>query len=255
LKCQILIVSINVKQNNYTTKKKNRRSPIWKTSDDNFINLVKNSKTTTEVLAHFGLKNKGGNNRTVKQRIKELGLDISHFMNNIDASSLSRKVDIISFKNEWLTENSYKTRGHLKNYLLKFNLLEWKCRDCGNNGNWNGKKIVLQLEHINGISDDNRLENLCFLCPNCHSQTETFAGKSQRKERNFFCSNCNNNITKGSRICLKCNGKNKQKIKWPDDENLTILVKTYSLVKLGKMLGVSDNAIRKHCKSKNIIFK
>lgn len=168
-----------MKQNIYTTKK--RWSPIWKMSDDKFINLIKKSKTTTQVLAHFNLKNKGGNNRTVKQRINELKIDTSHFMTRNESSNESRKMTLKRLKKEWLTINSNRNRHHLKNHLLKFNLLEWKCRDCGNIGEWNGKKIVLQLEHINGISNDNRIENICFLCPNCHSQTNTFAGKKPNK--------------------------------------------------------------------------
>jgi hypothetical protein len=46
---------------------------------------------------------------------------------------------------------------------------------------WNNKKLVLHIEHINGISNDNRIENLCFLCPNCHSQTDTYGGRNKSK--------------------------------------------------------------------------
>ena len=46
---------------------------------------------------------------------------------------------------------------------------------------WNDQEITLQLEHINGVNNDNRLENLCFLCPNCHSQTSTYAGGNSKK--------------------------------------------------------------------------
>ena len=212
-------------QNIYTTKSKNRWSPIWKISDEDFINLIKNSKTTTQVLAYFNLKNKGGNNRTVKQRIVELKLDVSHFMNNVEASNLTRKVTKEIFEKEWLTEKSNKTRGHLKKYLLKFNLLNWECRDCNNNGNWNNRKLVLQLEHINGISDDNRLENLCFLCPNCHSQTDTFAGRNVKR-------------IKKPRISIP--RKRKFEV---SKEKLQKLLTSYSLVSIGKMFGVSDNAI------------
>lgn len=80
-------------------------------------------------------------------------------------------------------ENSPHSRNTLKKRILKNKLIEYKCFECGNTGEWNGKPITLQLEHKNGISNDNRLENLCFLCPNCHSQTETYAGKSAEKTR------------------------------------------------------------------------
>lgn len=55
--------------------------------------------------------------------------------------------------------------------------MEYRCSICGNTGEWNSKKLVLQLDHINGIHNDNRIENLRLLCPNCHSQTDTFCGK------------------------------------------------------------------------------
>jgi len=56
-------------------------------------------------------------------------------------------------------------------------VLPFRCAECDNVGEWRGRPLTLQLDHVNGIYNDNRLENLRWLCPNCHSQTETFAGR------------------------------------------------------------------------------
>jgi len=58
--------------------------------------------------------------------------------------------------------------------------LEYKCAKCGNAGEYMGKKLILELHHKNGNHNDNCIENLEFVCPNCHSQTETFSGKNKQ---------------------------------------------------------------------------
>ncbi len=76
-------------------------------------------------------------------------------------------------------------RGHvLKKKLLEEGYIEKDiCIECGNDGKWNGKPIVLELDHINGNRYDNRLENLRILCPNCHSQTPTYKGRNSKKPK------------------------------------------------------------------------
>jgi len=75
-----------------------------------------------------------------------------------------------------------KNRTHLKTRLLEAGLLQNRCQECGLS-EWRGKRLSIQIDHINGIKNDNRLENLRMLCPNCHSQTETFASRNRRKLR------------------------------------------------------------------------
>lgn len=229
-----------------------RTSIIWQLPDINFINLIKNSKTMSEVLRYFGLENKGGNYQACKKRIEELKLDTSHFLCRIDSCVLTRSITKDQFLLR-LTKESSISRGTIKRLLIKFNLLEYKCRDCGNNGNWNNKPMSLQLEHINGISNDNRLENLCFLCPNCHSQTDTFAGKSLKKY--YFCKSCGN-PSKGyskENNCQKCSSQKRQIYNRPSKEQLEGAILEMPMLQVAKKFGAkSDNTIRKWCQSYGI---
>lgn len=71
-----------------------------------------------------------------------------------------------------------RRRTHLKMRLMAAGLLQPVCTECGIN-TWRGKPLSLELDHINGDKHDNRLENLRLLCPNCHSQTATYAGRNK----------------------------------------------------------------------------
>jgi transposase-like protein len=73
-------------------------------------------------------------------------------------------------------------RGHIKRRLIALGLKEDRCELCGLT-EWRGGPLSLALHHVNGDGDDNRLENLQLLCPNCHSQTENFAGRNRRTNR------------------------------------------------------------------------
>ncbi len=76
-------------------------------------------------------------------------------------------------------KNSKHNNYYIKKILLQKNIKENKCEMCGIKL-WNNKPIVLELDHINGISNDNNIKNLRLLCPNCHSQTNNFRGRNKQ---------------------------------------------------------------------------
>lgn len=80
-----------------------------------------------------------------------------------------------------LVEDSIQSTGYIKKVLLAFNLKEYKC-ECCEITSWNGKDLILELDHINGNNRDHRIENIRFLCPNCHSQTGNFRGRNNGKQ-------------------------------------------------------------------------
>lgn len=154
-------------------------SKVYQVSDEEFIKIVNNSLSYSECLRTLGLQTRGGSSVDVlKKRIAELDLSTKHFSKSAACSRMSKKYEL----DEILIENStYMNISRLKARLISEGRLEYKCAICGLT-EWMGKPITLQLDHKNGHNNDHRIENLRFLCPNCHSQTETYAGKNIGQE-------------------------------------------------------------------------
>lgn len=126
-------------------------------------------KSRKQVLEFLGIM---GRNGRLIQKVDELL--VKH---KIDTSHFGKKA--VFDLTDVLIETSTYNNQTLKKRLIKEKLIKYECVMCENKGIWNGKPLVLQLDHINGKKNDNRFENLRLLCPNCHSQTETFGGRNQ----------------------------------------------------------------------------
>jgi len=152
-----------------------------------------------------------------------------------------------------IINSKYLHTSNLKSRLFGVGIFENKCSECGIT-EWNGKEIVCQLDHINGVSNDNRIENLRILCPNCHTQTETYSNKRfkkiKEKKHLIYCKNCKNE-SNGKVFCDSCQEKisfSNRKIDRPNLEKLLEDIKELGYSGTGRKYGVSDNAIRKWIK-------
>jgi hypothetical protein len=119
----------------------------------------------------------------INSKIKLLKLETSHWKGMGYLKGDTHNWSTSTPLEEILIENSsFLWNASLKKKLLKSNLLKYECYECGLS-EWRNKPISLNLEHKNGNNTDNRLDNLCLLCPNCHSQTDTFAGRNKHKSK------------------------------------------------------------------------
>jgi 5-methylcytosine-specific restriction endonuclease McrA len=134
-----------------------------KFTDEDLINQYNVTPNLSKLSHYFGVPDV-----TVWRRAKKLGLEfkIGGYIKKIDLS------EILNGKHP-----TYQTL-KLKKRLIKEEILEHKCSICEIN-EWQGKEISLQLDHIDGNNHNHRLENLRLLCPNCHSQTDTYCGKNK----------------------------------------------------------------------------
>lgn len=182
-------------------------------------------------------------------------------------------------------QNNTYSKNTIKKILRREKIIPYECEVCKNTGIHLGKSLSLQLDHRNGISNDDRIENLRWMCPNCHAQTENYAGRNRRGKSkreyitedlivrtvgqvkninqlltHFGASNTNGNYKKVKRVMEKynlkferpvqmviINKKQKRKVIRPPKEILIKEVNSLPMIQVGKKYGVSDNAVRKWC--------
>jgi len=213
-------------------------------TDAEFIEVVQRATSICGVLGLLHKAKVGTNYSMVRTRMAGLGLQPQW------VRPVPKRIPL----DEHLCENSTYSRGKLKKRLLALGILKNVCAECGQLPMWNGKPLILRLDHINGVNDDNRIENLRILCPHCDSQTDTFCGRNKKAGEGVqrVCGGCGIPIYARSKQCLSCHNKQRHqptKINWPPLPELLKMIEETSYFKCGKTLGVSDNAVRKHIRN------
>lgn len=135
--------------------------------------IVKLSLSYKEVLNKLGYTTYNGRNTdTLKKYLNKYNIGVEHFRT---ASRTERNEDNIFCKNSTATQKTVRL------WYIKGNYSEYKCAICGQEPMWNELDLKLQLDHIDGDNKNNELSNLRWLCPNCHSQTDTYCGRGKQK--------------------------------------------------------------------------
>ena len=164
----------------FRNKPRRKRSPIWTVDKKTLTVIVEQSTSIAEILRKIEVYTGGGNRNSLMKRLQAEQIDVSHISMGLDSNKgrkFGQHKSALSF-DKIFTEKSTTTRAVVKRRILKDKLLPFECQECGLKDQWNEKPIMLVLDHVNGIPNDHRLDNLRFLCPNCNSQTETFCGRN-----------------------------------------------------------------------------
>jgi len=200
--------------------------------------LIEKNNTLGGILSDMGIKRNSGNYQTLHRYAKMFELSLEKILN--DNSKYLGPINAIKHElSEILVENSsYGNTHSLKRRLYSERLKQSICEKCGQDEWWNGEKMSLILDHINGIHDDNRLNNLRILCPNCNATLSTHGGKNigiktriKIKKRNF--------ISMSEKL---------RRVERPSFKQLSSDVSLFGYSATGRKYGVSDNAIRKWLK-------
>lgn len=226
-----------------------KRQPAY--SREDAAAAVAGSHSFSETLRKLGLRDAGGNHRTLRRHLERWGISTAHF----DPRVGRRRANDLKKRplTEILTENSSYSRGHLKERLYAAGLKKPECELCGQGSTWRGREMSLVLDHINGVADDHRLENLQVVCPNCAATLDTHCGKNLGLRQERACSGCGGSFRPAcsrqrfcSRTCAARRPRpHKRKVERPDPERLGQELSALGYCGVARRYGVSDNAVRK----------
>lgn len=231
-------------------------SIIGKYTPEAVREIAENCTSMRQLAEQLGYSRNGGTSgKTITKYCEYYNISLEHFT-NLPKKMIKRNPDNIFVKDSTANQTT------LRRWYEKGNYVEYKCSICGQEPFWNGKELTLTLDHINGDNRDDRLENLRWVCPNCDRQLDTFCSKNTnyntRKNKKIatYCKNCGIEISQGSTYCNKCRGLLSRMVERPNADQLKQILLEYkgNFSSVGKLFNVTDNTIRKWCKSYNLPF-
>jgi predicted nucleic acid-binding Zn ribbon protein len=215
------------------------------------VAAIATSLSYAEALRRLGMCASGGNWRTLKRYATEVWrIPVDHFdPHAASREALARNRLVERPLDEILVEGSPFSRVQLKKRLYAAGLKSPRCELCGQGEEWRGRRLALILDHVNGVRDDHRLENLRIVCPNCAATLDTHCGRNPGPTRSCAACGaafkpCHSKQRYCSRRCGGIAGSSRR-VERPPYEQLVAEVEATSYVAVGRNYGVSDNAIRK----------
>lgn len=151
-------------------------------SDEDLLQLVPQCFSVAEILRRLGRSSVGSANAAMKLRLETLKADTSHFGTGPRPNYLGKQGSCYPL-DYWLKKEGVINTYRIKKRLIKAGLLKDVCSECGLGPEWRSKPLSLQLHHKDSNRRNNALENLRVLCPNCHAQTDKFAGSSNKRAK------------------------------------------------------------------------
>ena len=229
-------------------------------TEDGLRVAVAESLCFSEALRKLGLRAAGGNHRTIQKYVEKWGISTAHFDPNASRARASR-ARARPLEDVLVADSTY-SRGQLKERLYAAGLKRRECEMCGQGEDWNGRRMALILDHVNGVATDHRLENLQIVCPNCAATLPTHCGKNIPRESD--CLHCGRTFVikhRGHRYCSRrcsvsdnsCGPRpERRKVERPPTDRLLAEVEELGYVAVGKKYGVSDNAVRKWLRAEGV---